>query len=331
MGSVVAGVAAYAVARGVPLERIVDEIGCDPSELVNPDEQVPAERMPALWRLLAAEFPGEVVSLELARVVPISHLFGPLGNAIRFASDLRSSIMTFVRYRELLSDQIFLELVEDPPEARVHLRHPLDTADDGYAAEMGVAISKRLFEEFLGVTGALSRVEFVHGPHGPLAVYEDYFGVPVHFHRPAYAAVLHHDWLERPIRQSKPELLAYVFQHLDKVRDGLRAASQDQELDRVRAAIVEDAKRQVYSAKSLARRLGMSERSLLRFTRVHGSSVQALLDEVRRANAERLLADPKFSIEEVALLLGYSSDRSFRRAFERWTGQSPAQFRRAPP
>jgi len=50
--------------------------------------------------------------------------------------------------------------------------------------------------------------------------------------------------------------------------------------------------------------------------------------DARRAHAQRLLRDPSLSIEEVAERLGYASERSFRRAFERWEGVTPAGFRR---
>ena len=53
-----------------------------------------------------------------------------------------------------------------------------------------------------------------------------------------------------------------------------------------------------------------------------------LLDEVRSDLGRMYLADPKLAIFEVAFLLGYSEPSAFNRAFRRWTGQSPSDFRR---
>ncbi len=328
LASVFSGVVAYAVARGISLDTIIAETGIEAADLIEPGRRIPEQRMPRLWRLLATTFPDEVVGLEMARIAPVHDMFGPIGNAIRFASDIRTTLLCFSRYQGLLSANLEIHMIERPPEMLVTMHHPMDLLDDGFAAEMGLAVSYRIVREHLEVEGSIVRVEFSHQPHGPQAAYETFFEAPVVFGQPANALVIHQDWLDRPIRPSQPELLEYVFAHLDQALKTLQTQQQSRELTRVREAIAEDAKRQQYSAASLAKRLGMSERSLHRLTKSHQTTVQTLLDEARRANAEQLLRDPKFSIDEIAQLLGYASERSFRRAFERWTGHSPAQFRR---
>ena len=58
--------------------------------------------------------------------------------------------------------------------------------------------------------------------------------------------------------------------------------------------------------------------------------MRVLIDEVRAATARQLLSDPKLSLFEISLALGYSTESAFRKAFRRWTGQSPAHYRRSP-
>ena len=82
------------------------------------------------------------------------------------------------------------------------------------------------------------------------------------------------------------------------------------------------------TAKRLAARLKMSVRSLNRVLAAEGTSYQELLDGVRRDVAERHLAGDHVSFGEVAFLLGFRELSSFHRAFKRWTGRTPAQFRR---
>ncbi|MEQ8273537.1 MAG: helix-turn-helix domain-containing protein [Deltaproteobacteria bacterium] len=85
---------------------------------------------------------------------------------------------------------------------------------------------------------------------------------------------------------------------------------------------------QEYGAKALASRLRLSLRALQREVSRHGTTVRALLDEARCAQAKRLLQDRRLSVDEIAFVLSYSDERAFRRAFKRMTGESPAQFRR---
>jgi len=81
------------------------------------------------------------------------------------------------------------------------------------------------------------------------------------------------------------------------------------------------------SLVALAARIGMSERTLQRKLSGQGTSHQKLLDEMRRELALRYLRDPNIAICEAAYLLGFSESSAFHRAFKRWTGATPSEFR----
>jgi AraC-like DNA-binding protein len=72
----------------------------------------------------------------------------------------------------------------------------------------------------------------------------------------------------------------------------------------------------------------VAPRSLHRALQARGLGFRALRDDTLRRLAEQHLGDPGMSVAEVALLLGYSEQSAFTRAFRRWTGHSPLQFRR---
>ncbi len=71
----------------------------------------------------------------------------------------------------------------------------------------------------------------------------------------------------------------------------------------------------------------MSGRTLQRRLADRGYSYQALVDEVRRRLAERLLQATESSLAEVAFMTGFSEQSSFTRAFKRWAGQTPRSYR----
>ena len=81
-------------------------------------------------------------------------------------------------------------------------------------------------------------------------------------------------------------------------------------------------------AADVARTLGLAERSLRRALSAERTSYRSLLDAVRLEKSMELLADARLSIEQVAQRLGYSEPAAFIHAFKRWTGSSPAAFRR---
>jgi AraC-like DNA-binding protein len=73
----------------------------------------------------------------------------------------------------------------------------------------------------------------------------------------------------------------------------------------------------------------MSRRTLARQLAEEGTSFEALLDEVRLGVALQGLTGSELNVQDVAFLLGYSETAAFSRAFRRWTGQSPAEYRKS--
>jgi AraC-like DNA-binding protein len=72
----------------------------------------------------------------------------------------------------------------------------------------------------------------------------------------------------------------------------------------------------------------MSPRTLRRMLRDEGTTFRDVVAEVRRELAFRYLRDPDVPIGEVAFLVGFSDANAFHRAFKRWTGGTPGEFRR---
>jgi AraC-like DNA-binding protein len=77
-----------------------------------------------------------------------------------------------------------------------------------------------------------------------------------------------------------------------------------------------------------ARRLGLSARSLRRKLQLEGMSYSDVVDDALATLAKRLLADEQRTIEQTAYELGFSAPSAFHKAFKRWTGVTPSDFRR---
>lgn len=324
---VVANTAAYAVVRGVPMERITEVTGLTLADLVDPDARLPNHHVPAIWRLLAEALPGSAVALEMAHAVPDS-FFGPLRWVLRQASDLRAALEAFARYRRVLSTDLHAALVEEPPLVRFEVSHPMDAEDGGLAAEAGLALAVRFIRERTESNGGLVGVDLAHGPSGSPGEYEAFFQVPVRFHQPRCALLFQQAGMDRPLPVGDPQQFLFIQSHLDATLQRLAGEEDQGALGRVRGAAAQLATQGEYSAQALAEETGMSLRSLQRLTQAEGTSVRELLEETREAHARQLLTDDRLSVDEVAFLLGYSAESAFRRAFHRWTGRSPAQWRR---
>lgn len=99
--------------------------------------------------------------------------------------------------------------------------------------------------------------------------------------------------------------------------------------DKLRAAMTDALIRDQLSLDVVAHQLAMSPRTLQRRLGEQATSWRAEVEAVRHAHATALLRDTGLTIQSVAARLGYTDARALRRAFHRWTGQSPDAFRRA--
>ena len=94
---------------------------------------------------------------------------------------------------------------------------------------------------------------------------------------------------------------------------------RDPFIDRVRRAAAENFEGAT-SLAVIAKRLGISARTLRRHLEQHGNTLRGVVDDIRRERADQLLA-AGMSVKEIAYALGFSEPSAFSRAYKRWTGK----------
>jgi AraC-like DNA-binding protein len=81
------------------------------------------------------------------------------------------------------------------------------------------------------------------------------------------------------------------------------------------------------SIKVVAKRLNTSSRTLQRKLQEEGVSYTDMIDQVRQELARRYIHENQMSLGEIAFVLGFSQPSAFYRAFKRWMGLTPTEFR----
>ncbi len=167
-------------------------------------------------------------------------------------------------------------------------------------------------------------LEFVHAPHGPHAEYERHLGSAPEFGTECYAWSFGADVLTRPMLDGAPALERFLE---GQVSARARAfASAGPVAEQARRALAESPREGGLLVAALARKLRTSPRTLQRRLGREGTSVAKLLDGLRRTRAEVYL-EMGLPISEVSYLVGFAEPSVFFRAFKRWTGETPADFR----
>jgi AraC-like DNA-binding protein len=133
--------------------------------------------------------------------------------------------------------------------------------------------------------------------------------------------------LERPLAFSNPALNAYFERQCKEAAARFEA---DAALTaRVRRHVITGMNGQLPAMAEVARALGLSVRSLHRALEAEGTKFNEIVDDVRREFSERYLARKSLAIGEVSYLVGFSDTSAFFKAFKRWTGKNPGEWRSA--
>ncbi|MCB9730779.1 MAG: AraC family transcriptional regulator ligand-binding domain-containing protein [Deltaproteobacteria bacterium] len=316
----------FALSKGVPMETLTAATGVSAEALLEADPWLPGDLVARIWQVIRTRCPNDAVGLRMASMVPRS-ILGEFGELSSTLPDLRSLTRFAARNHALLSDELELEVFEGPHESGIRMYHPMDELDGGCGAELGVGVAAQLATGLFGAD-VIRRVEFRHHPLGPESQYAEFFGQVPLFGAPTNALIVLSSDLDRPNPHARPELHLFVQQRLDALRAERQTVGPPERAIDLQEAVAFNAAHGDFTARGLARRLGVSERSLQRMASQEGSSPRKLMSDARRAHALRLLQDAGLSMDQIAEQLGYATERSFRRAFERWVGKTPAQVRR---
>lgn len=191
-------------------------------------------------------------------------------------------------------------------------------------AELAVGIGKALLKMLLGSQWSPFGVHFRHGPGSSPKGYSRILGLPPQFNSTINGWVFDARLLELPLSDSDPKLHSLMREHLEKM-DELSPRELPDYVQHLMKTFLPNGR---VTIDQLADYMMLSARSLQRYLNDEGTSFQTLLDTTRQSMAERYLLESSISLTQLAGILGYSDLAAFSRAFQRWYGVSPRQWRK---
>ncbi|MBY0367031.1 MAG: AraC family transcriptional regulator [Proteobacteria bacterium] len=262
--------------------------------------------------------------LRLARGIEPRH-FGVVGFAALACGTLAQALQRLERYHRSVYD---VNLAQVRPWADgVCIEWGVERGRPGALVdETAIAALVQLTRAFTDRPVRAREVDFVNPRPADLRPYQDFFGGSVRFGRPSTRIVLSARDLALPLRGADAALLALLDAQAEALLQ--QGAAVGEPVAVWRQALVGLIRSGRTQLADLAQSLQISPRSLQRRLAEQGHSFQPLLSETRHQLAEAYLRDPQLDLAEVALLLGYSEQSAFTRAFRQWTGLAPSQWRR---
>jgi len=327
LAAIVSSVIELGAHVGIERSLLLEKIGLRLEDFSDPDGLLPFESYVTAWELVAAT-PGSVdVGLQLGRLSS-PRLLGALGYAMVHAANGIEAVRLLKRFRRLVSDSIAPEIDIDDEHVVFHLVWPARVARLVAFADSAFVGQLVLWRELCGLpeSAPLAVEAFYQCPRPAGADRSRVLGCPVHFGCPETRFVLRRDLLERPLPRTDPALFDYLSRHAAAV--AARLPTDGDVSSRVRRVVTDSLRAGEPTPARVAQALGLSERTLQRRLRDEGTTLARIVDATRRELSEHYLSEPNVSAFEVAFLIGYSEPSAFHRAFRRWTGMTPQEFRR---
>ena len=294
--------------------------------LTDVDARFPHAAWLGLWRDIERSTRSESIGLDAAERLPWGH-WEVIDYLIGTSEDLGTALRRFERYFGLVSTGV-AHVVEDRGDS-VHLvrRYAPGCYTRMLApAEFAFACIVLRTRQALGAHWCPRAVRFAAPAPASDAAHRRLFGCPVSFDAAESVIVIDRSTLALRMQSPDPSLRAILERHADILLE--RLGTEVHPVGRARSAILQGLRDGDVSIGRTARRLGTSVRTLQRALRDSGHTFVDLVDESRHQLARRYLGDPTLSIQEIAHLLAFGDLRGFYRAFQRWEGTTPAEFRK---
>jgi AraC-like DNA-binding protein len=315
--------------------RMLETNGLDPTPLFkeqgigmeilqDPNARIPSQKWDALVRRAAELDPVPGFALVAGKCWHPSNL-GALGFAWLSSSTLRTGLQRLMRYWKLLGERSSLHMID--VGAAVKLVFESGRADpviSGLVADFNLSLILSMCQLNYGEGLRPLELSMRYVWPGEQEAYERHFECRVICNAAEDSISLATSDVDRPLPTGNRQIAAT----LDKVlAEQLAHLDKNNVVARCKASLLEQLSAGELSEEDMAGQLHMSRRTLQRKLAEAEITYQRLVEETRRDLALRYIEDPRYSVIDITFMLGFSQQSAFTRAFKRWTGAAPTEYR----
>ncbi|WXL25556.1 AraC family transcriptional regulator [Ectopseudomonas mendocina] len=326
----VQGLLDYLGRRGLDMTELLQQVRLNPHILTQRDQRIAASTYLELLELGRKLTGDDSLGLHVGESVRPGY-YGVLGYLIMSCATLADALHRQARYASLVGNLGRVDLADEPPREgwEAHVVHswvPYSTQQQRQLSEETLAGWVTFGRWISGLDIPPSEVRFQHAAPPDTSEHARIFRCPVLFGQADNALVFPKRLLPTPLGQADAQLRLM----LDAYAERLLAESQQGHsvLDRARMELFRLLPESGADLQQIAEKLAMSPRTLQRRLSEAGMSFNQLVDDTRQQLVLHYLRDPALELTEIAFLVGFSESGSLARAFRRWTGQTPGEYRR---
>jgi len=314
---------------GISGTDLFKEANIDLSSPNDPENRVPSINMQKAWHLSVQATNDPCFGLAVAKNIQPAALHG-LGFSWIASDTLKDALNRLVRYYRILVNAGEIVLEEKDKTLFLWLKIPEHGGRIAYASlDMGLGMFVQLCRLTAGPSFSPIRVEFQrqdpeNEKEGSSKEFTDYFDCEIAYGQQENKIGFSVEDLEKHLPTANSALARANDQI---VIDYLARFEKHNITNQIRSTVIEQLPSGVPSQENIASQLHQSVRSLQRRLKEEGTTFKQLVDQVRQELAKQYLKEHQRSIGEITYMLGFTEPSNFTRAFKRWVGVSPQQFR----
>ncbi len=313
--------------QGIDAMEVIEGVGIDPAGVINPDRRIAVELMNNLLHRCVDLTGDEAFGLSAAQLLQPQVLHG-LGLAWLASDTVYDGLKRTVRFSQLMSTGAIMSLVEEGEFVHLSVERADDIEDYAYAgSDFVVGMFVRMCALALGEYISPVTIEMDRPTPADPDRFESMLGSKIRFGCETIRLTFYLADIQTPLATGDPALARVNDAQTQGYLDSFLARTTSRE---VVGKIVEKLPQGPPNQEQIASALNVSNRTLQRKLKNEGTSFMDLLQDTRMQLARRYLLQPTRSIVETSYLLGFSEPSTFSRAFKRWTGQAPAEYRENP-
>jgi AraC-like DNA-binding protein len=307
---------------GVDADEVLRRSGLDSSDLYRANLRTKFSGQPRFWKA-AVELSGDpCIGLHLGEQMPVYK-----GQILEYlflsSTTFGDGLNRVLSYQRLISDALHGQVSETPSPCLTSYFAEHQHATSHLAEAMVLGLIKA-FQAVTDGTFKADRIIFNHSPNTDIAEYQRIFQCPVEFNAKSFQLFFPASLLSYRSLYAEPELLNLHIQAADQHLAILQQQDLITEVRSLLGALLESGET---TLENVASRLDVTPRHLRHQLDLAGTSFQRLLNDYRHRLAQRLLSQTDEAISEIVYLTGFSEPSTFYRAFRRWEGTTPIEYR----
>ena len=308
---------------GVSSEELLAECGIDPAVLQQADAKIDKRIFIQMMLAVMHRTEDEFMGFGAGRVSRPG-TFSMMAHAVINCATLEKAVRRGIKFYELFNLAIIGQLLVSDDEAAIRFQSRKEVEFQPYVMEAVVFLTLRFLSWLIGQQIVPKRInlEFPVQDEGEFAAQ---FPCQVHYRQPHSEIILDSRYMNMPLVQNELSLSKFLRSSLEELMDGdIQNASLNAQ---IRSIISKEFGNNFPDFSVVCEKLAMTPQTLRRRLKDENTSYQEIKDSIRKDASIYYLSKPELTIDEIALLMGFSEASSFHRAFKKWTGKTPSAYR----